>query len=274
MNGIRFPVAVYGKALGEAGRGRDFALLEVPPEFPSSAAAELERIGRLLSWRSGAAAERCDPCFALWPLPPEETGPGSAKGVASTAALAIRMLDAGRDDWGRPHTLRLEAAYLPPGIFDAVERRSLLQAAAWPALATSPPEAYPNGVALTPCPDRRRLPRRLVEGIDPADLRPCFVGGEDAKADPDVFLRLATDVNSAALAGPCIEPTSSGSNRPSSRFPAPPPLPEARPAWGERPTLLAWSALLHVPPAVVGAAAMLLALALLALVVAAFFPSR
>lgn len=273
MNAARFPVAVYGKAQGEAGRGRDFALLDVPPDFPSSAADELERIGRLLSWRSGAAAECCDPCFALWPLPPDAAGTGSAAGVASRAALAIRMLDAGRDDWGRPHTLRLEAAYLPPGRLDPVERRSLLQAAAWPPPTGSPADAYPNGVALTPCRDHRRLPRRLVEGLDPADLRPCFVGGEDAKADPDVFLRLATDPQPPVAAAPCREPAAKP-DPPSSRIPTSTPQPAARPAAWQRAALRAWQASLQVPPAVVGAVVMLLALAILATLVAAFFPSR
>lgn len=125
MTVLYYPSACYGLGLAdEAPRiGKDYHVLHASPGFSPEATAELKKMARNLEWRSDGKPGTFPPSFVLWPLP-EEAG-----------ILAARLRDAGRDDQGRPHSFRIEAAYIADrGVLDdPTILAGILHDRAWPA---------------------------------------------------------------------------------------------------------------------------------------------
>ena len=122
VNRLIFPGGCYG--LGPSERagvpGRDYGILHAGSGFPQEAEKALEQMARGVEWKSDGEAESYPPCFALWP-----TGSG---------VMAIRIRDVHRDDRGRPHAIRIEAAYIEDRAIldDPGHLAGLLDDSAWP----------------------------------------------------------------------------------------------------------------------------------------------
>jgi len=91
------PFAIFGKS---AETGDRFTLLWCDADFSDTAKRALESLRRVFQFRGGQNTERYDPSYAIWPTDD------------ATGWIVSRLLDAGNDGLGRPHTLRIEAIYL------------------------------------------------------------------------------------------------------------------------------------------------------------------
>lgn len=98
-----FPTAVYGKS-GEGGKVPEgYRWLERSGGFPDPVFAWADKYAKSFQWVSKAGKSFYEPVTAWVPLGGREGG-----------GLFFQILDAGDDDRGRPHTLRMKAAYVPP----------------------------------------------------------------------------------------------------------------------------------------------------------------
>jgi hypothetical protein len=97
MTESSLPFAIFGKSRETGDR---FTLLWCHEDFSETAKRALESLRRVFQFRGGQNTERYDPSYAIWPT---DDGVGW---------IAARLLDAGNDSLGRPHTLRIEAIYL------------------------------------------------------------------------------------------------------------------------------------------------------------------
>lgn len=98
-----FPTAVYGKS-GDSGKVPEgYRWLERSSDFPDSAYDWADKYAKSFQWVSNASKSLYEPVTAWVPLDGREGG-----------GLFFQFLDAGDDDRGRPHTLKMKAAYVPP----------------------------------------------------------------------------------------------------------------------------------------------------------------
>ena len=115
-----FPAACFGKDPGQGG-GSHYRMLSRSREFPDHAIQAFERLATSLQWLGGGGDAPYQDCFAAWP-------------VGRDGVIVARFHDGGEDQFNRPHTLRVEGAWIaregfpewPHGVAD------LLQPAAWP----------------------------------------------------------------------------------------------------------------------------------------------
>lgn len=91
-----FPICVYGKPEKRGKPGANYAIVHCHKDFGAEALKIFHKVRQSFNWR-GAGVEPFETCLAYWPM-----------GIS--VGLSIRFLDMGRDYFGRPHTLRLEAA--------------------------------------------------------------------------------------------------------------------------------------------------------------------
>ncbi|HEX4591278.1 MAG TPA: hypothetical protein VH120_15180 [Gemmataceae bacterium] len=137
----------------------EYRVLGHSPDFPSAAVMALASLGRSFGWRpagdgSAGTDRRFEDCIALWP--------------AVDGVLVARLRDAGADEHGRPHSLAIDAAWLP----DPAEPSLLAQClslAAWP-LPTGDP-ASPLRLRPAPATDD------LVERVRRNGRGPLLVAG-------------------------------------------------------------------------------------------------
>ena len=132
MNRLRLPVLVFGKApAGQLPGG--YEVLVRHRDFDATAVQAVEQIRNGFRWavRPGAAVHPS--CFGLWPL--EQAEP---------RALLVRISDQGRDDLGRPHCLRIDAALTTSAelLGSGNALAGLMRGGAWPrAHSTAPHHA-------------------------------------------------------------------------------------------------------------------------------------
>lgn len=110
------PAAAFGKsASGDDG----FRILWSSPEFPEEARRVLGDMARSFGLKGDGGEAPYAPCYALWPTRTPE------------GWVAARLRDAGKDSFGRPHTLRIDAVYVPHE--DLAVASGFLQSSAWPS---------------------------------------------------------------------------------------------------------------------------------------------
>lgn len=108
------PTAAFGKsASGDDG----FRILWSSPGFPEEARRVLGEMARSFGLKGDGGEAPYAPCYALWPT----RMPGGW--------VAARLRDAGKDSFGRPHTLRIDAVYVPDE--DLAVATGFLQSSAW-----------------------------------------------------------------------------------------------------------------------------------------------
>src|SRR5205085_5694111 len=88
-----FPAAVFG-AGGPSGSN----LLGRADDFPPEAEEAVRDLAGRFRWKAPPDGSRLSPCFAAWP--------------AAGGRLVVRFADAGCDAFGRPHSVRIEAAWV------------------------------------------------------------------------------------------------------------------------------------------------------------------
>jgi hypothetical protein len=117
---------------------REYEVLRAADDFPEFALDELKRISRSFHWQPPANAttkETLAPCFGVWLFDDH-------------SMLLIRFVDEGRDDCGRPHLLRFDAALLPRDAAIGIEDVPLLLGSeTWPEVNTT---ALPDRLVLGP----------------------------------------------------------------------------------------------------------------------------
>ena len=101
MTASTFEAGSFGMRPSTDGQSAGYGILGHSTGFPAPAVEALAQLGRSFSWGS-AAEERLSSCYALGAVP------------GHTGLLLARLLDVGRDDHQRPHTLRIDAVWLSP----------------------------------------------------------------------------------------------------------------------------------------------------------------
>ncbi len=147
-----FPAACYGRGGDGPSSSHDsYRVLGHSPDFPSAAVRALEELAGSVQWSGGGSAERYSDCFALWPLDEPEQG-----------LLLARLSDAGRDEWGRPHALRVEVVFVEACAASRApeELAALLSPDAWPSANWPGP---PEVLRLTPVDRPSRLAKVLTQ---------------------------------------------------------------------------------------------------------------
>lgn len=110
------PAAAFGKsASGDDG----FRILWSSPGFPEEARRVLGDMAKSFGLKGDGGEAPYAPCYALWPTRTPE------------GWVAARLRDAGKDSFGRPHTLRIDAVYVPHE--DLAVASGFLQSSAWPS---------------------------------------------------------------------------------------------------------------------------------------------
>ncbi len=159
-----FPGACYG--LDQTERTghlvRDYRILYAAAGFPSEAETALNEMARGVEWKSDGEPEVYPPCFALWP-----TGDG---------VLAIRLRDVGRDDQGRPHVIRIEAAYINDRVIldDPGRLAGFLDNSAWPPSGWD----WKENPAIEVCSEKQakcKSNNELADFLRGSSLCPCLL---------------------------------------------------------------------------------------------------
>lgn len=128
---MNLPLWQFGKRCArDGGSGQGYGVLAAAADFDAPLQEILRRVAADVAWLPGDG-DGYAPCLGCWPL-----GGGDW--------LLFRFLDAGLDDYHRPHTLRIEAALCRAWSWDQV--RPLLATAAWPAAV----DAEATEIALSP----------------------------------------------------------------------------------------------------------------------------
>ena len=113
---MKFPLCIYGKEGKKTGQVLPYATLCCHEDFSGEALSVLIQVRKAFHWRTGGKG--CfPPHYAYWPLNPSR-------------GLAFRFLDSGRDNLGRPHTLRLEAALVAGESWESIS--AYIGPASWP----------------------------------------------------------------------------------------------------------------------------------------------
>jgi hypothetical protein len=97
-------------------------MLRVAGAFPRDAQADFKAIARELEWKSDSPQPVYQSSFVVWP---------TAEGL-----ILARLRDSGQDDRGRPHALRIEAAFIADGSKPPIDPEavaSMLDDSAWPS---------------------------------------------------------------------------------------------------------------------------------------------
>lgn len=97
------PTAIFGKFMNAGKVPEGYRWLDKQDGFPESVFVLAEKYAKSFQWISKAGTSIYKPVTAWIPLSGRER-----------IGLFLQFLDAGDDDRGRPHTLRLKAAYVPP----------------------------------------------------------------------------------------------------------------------------------------------------------------
>lgn len=93
-----FPAAYYGKSPNDDGSDQ-YRMLGRSCDFPPEALAQFEKLAGAIQWSGGGGNSPYSPCYAVWP-------------VGEMGAIIARLIDSGPDHLNRPHTLRIEAAWI------------------------------------------------------------------------------------------------------------------------------------------------------------------
>ena len=117
--------AAWGKRKPAPADGGDaYGLLFRSEGFPNGGEEALRLLAKSVQWRADSSEARLQPSFAMWPV-----------GTGEKGVLAARLLDFGRDSFGRARTMRIEAVW-----FDVSEPRDAVKIATrylapsgWPA---------------------------------------------------------------------------------------------------------------------------------------------
>lgn len=96
-----FPAAFYGKSPSNDG-GDQYRLLGRSRDFPQDALVEFEKMAKAIEWTGGGGNDPYRACYGVWP-------------VSKSGAIVARFTDSGPDLLNRPHTLRIEAAWVAKG---------------------------------------------------------------------------------------------------------------------------------------------------------------
>lgn len=139
------PTAAFGKCVG-ADDG--FRVLWASSGFPEEARRALGDIAKGFGLKGDGGDTVYAACYALWPL------------RASQGWVAARLRDAGKDSFGRPHTLAIDAVFVPAD--DVSTATGFLQPVAWPRGDWS--ERQRLAVSLPPPDDLLLL--RMREKVD------------------------------------------------------------------------------------------------------------
>ena len=215
MTSLAFPSASYGRNAESPEAGVDpYQVLFQSVDFPAAARKALEQLATSVQWAGGGPVEKYVDCYALWPVAQPPGG-----------VLVARLMDAGKDRLGRPHAMRVDAAYVASAepTTDPMQLASLLTAAAWPGEAwNGPPEGIHLG-AGSPDPavaaaleqagsQGRGLPRAFVachsqfraHGFDLV-FDPSSPAGRPSAKHAKAEMRLAGDAAAERLAeGPAL----------------------------------------------------------------------
>ncbi len=132
-----FPTAVYGKS-GDSGKVPEgYRWLERSSDFPDSAYDWADKYAKSFQWVSNASKSLYEPVTAWVPLDGREGG-----------GLFFQILDMGYDDRGRPHTLRMMAAFVSAeAIRDNPDLLLLLLLASSQGVDSDAPIEYPSAVS-------------------------------------------------------------------------------------------------------------------------------
>jgi hypothetical protein len=121
MTTLSLPAAIFGKEIHKGPVPQDFRVLLAHSLFDVEKLNRLGWLGQKFAWANTGASDPFAPCYGLC-----HVGPG--------ACFIICFRDAGLDDQGRPHTLRMEVALIEGDELETHKDRLflLLCAAAWP----------------------------------------------------------------------------------------------------------------------------------------------
>lgn len=162
---LSLPLLVLGK--GPAGHlPGGYEIRVRHPGFDAPAVEAIQGIRNGFEWvaRPGGAVHAS--CFGLWPL---ESQP--------PRALLLRFSDQGRDDLGRPHCLRIDAALITSAelLGSGEALAGLMQAGAWPREA--PGADGSDLVELRPEPPAPELARRIDQNRQASRQPPSILAG-------------------------------------------------------------------------------------------------
>lgn len=114
------PQGLPAAAFGKSSSGDDgFRILWSSPGFPEEARRVLGDMAKSFGLKGDGGEAPYAPCYALWPT------------RTPAGWVAARLRDAGKDSFGRPHTLRIDAVYVPHE--DLAVASGFLQSSAWPS---------------------------------------------------------------------------------------------------------------------------------------------
>lgn len=174
-----FPAAFYGKSATNDGSDQ-YKLLGRSSDFPEEALAEFEKLSVAIQWSGGGGNSPYRACYAAWP-------------VSETGAIVARITDSGPDRLNRPHTLRVEAAWIgrdqvpdwPTSI------GGLLQDGAWLSHST---DSFDVSLRLSVGHSNQNLGANVAEALKNTDTIPSILvashknyraSGFDIVQDPD-----------------------------------------------------------------------------------------
>jgi hypothetical protein len=129
---MRFPACVFGKTDNANLTRTTYRILYRHKDFSEEALRIFNQVRKSFNWRCGGT-QQFDPCYAYWPIGPFNgpcTAPTAGNPVESSTGLSFRFLDMGRDNFGRPHTLRMEAVLVAGDSWEST--RIYIGSASWP----------------------------------------------------------------------------------------------------------------------------------------------
>jgi hypothetical protein len=155
--------------------GGEYRVLIHSLDFPPTAVSALASLGRSFGWRpvgdgNAGPGRRFESCFALWPAP--------------GGTLVARLLDDGADEHGRPHTLRIEAAWVPDPATPTL-LAGCLSPAAWP----QPVSDSTSPLSLRPTEPAENVVARLGHN----GTQPVLVAGHENWYAPAFAARIVSE---------------------------------------------------------------------------------
>ncbi len=179
---LSVPVAVFGKPSDPGPIPRAYGLLICNPAL-SGATQLLNRIAAGFKWKAATSgAGRL--CFGFWPW--------------DGGSIVLKILDAGRDDRGRPHTLRIYACLFSPGSpVTAAVISGLMQAEAW----GDEPDDRGMVILRVREPDARLL-AHVTEALAAA-VPTSLLAGHPSEFENQVF-NVIFDTATATVASCCV----------------------------------------------------------------------
>ncbi len=173
-NARTFETVLWANTPDPEGLGReDYRIVHRSPGIADPIASAFHKQARRFEW-SLATAEPHEPAWVIWNFPSDDG--------AESRLMVGRILDVGRDDQGRPHTLRIEAALVDPPELETAA--ALINDQAWPKAPWSPPE-HDAPLTLTPQTAEPRLVRQLEAVLAHRSGRTAVLGIKRLSLDPD-----------------------------------------------------------------------------------------